>query len=109
MKSARKAEFSEIFKDPLHFEITPKLISNLPNFEKNYNSISNDLIISHCFPKGIKITDNANEAKTTHFEFNLDNIPNDISQEKYKIAKKCTIGMERSRSQRAYGQRGSFK
>ena len=88
MKSARKAEFSEIFKDPLHFEITPKLISKFPNFEKNYNSISNDLIISHCFPKGIKITDNANEAKTTHFEFNLDNIPANFNEDERSVYSK---------------------
>ena len=88
MKSARKAGFSEIFKDPLHFEITPKLISKFPNFEKNYNSISNDLIISHCFPKGLKITDNANEAKTTHFEFNLDNIPANFNEDERSVYSK---------------------
>ena len=33
--------------------------------------------------------------KRINQDFNLDNIPNDISREKYKIAKKCKIGMER--------------
>ena len=33
--------------------------------------------------------------KRKNQDFNLDNIPNDINREKYKIAKKCKIGMER--------------
>ena len=33
--------------------------------------------------------------KRINQDFNLDNIPNDINREKYKIAKKCKIGMER--------------
>ena len=88
MKQPRKAVFSDIFKDPLTFEFTPKLISKFPNFEKNSNSITNDIIISHCFPKGLKITNNANEAKTTHFEFNLDNIPANYNEEDKSIYSK---------------------
>ena len=88
MQSPKKAIFSEIFKDPINFEITPKLISKFPNFEKNYNSITNDLIISHCFPKGLKITNNANEAKMTHFEFILDNIPANYNEEERTIYSK---------------------
>lgn len=33
--------------------------------------------------------------KRINQDFNLDNIPTDINREKYKIAKKCKIGMER--------------
>ena len=88
MQSPKKANFSEIFKDPLNFEMTPKLLSKFPNFEKNYNSISNDLIISHCFPKGLKITNNGNEEKVTHFEFILDNIPANYNEEERSIYSK---------------------
>ena len=68
--------FSDIFKDPLNVKIIPKLISKFPNLIRNYNSISDDLVISHCFPKGIKIYENPFLAnKLVHFEFNLENIP----------------------------------
>ena len=88
MKSPKKAEFSNIFADPSNFEITPKLISKFPNVDKNNNSISNDLIVSHCFPKGIKIINNADKEKITHFEFNLDNIPANYNQEESSIYSK---------------------
>ena len=39
--------------------------------------------------------DHPQPKKRINQEFNLDNIPNDINREKYKIAKKCKIGMER--------------
>ena len=88
MKSPKSAVFCDIFKDPINFQITPKLISKFPNFDKNNNSITNDLVISHCFPKGLKIINNANEAKTTHFEFILDNIPANYSEEERSIYSK---------------------
>ena len=48
MKTPKKGAFSDIMKeDPLSFEITPKLISKFPNFEKNNNSVPDYLIISH--------------------------------------------------------------
>ena len=88
MKSQKQAVFCDIFKNPLTYEITPKLISKYPNFDKNYNSIANDLIISHCFPKGLKIINNQNEAIITHFEFNLDNIPANYNEEEKSIFSK---------------------
>ena len=86
--SPKKALFSEIFKEPLNFEISPKLISKFPNFDKNYNSISDDLIISHCFPKGLKIIKSENETKANHFEFILDNIPANYNEEERSIYSK---------------------
>ena len=88
MKSQKSGTFSDIFKDPLKFEITPKLISKFPKFDKNNNSITDDLIISHCFPKGLNIIDKPNEAKMTHFEFNFDNIPSNYLDEEKSIYSK---------------------
>ena len=88
MKTPKKGAFSDILKDPLTFEITPKLISKFPNFEKNNNSVPDYLIISHCFPKGLKIINNVNDVKVTHFEFNLDNIPSNYIDEEKSIYSK---------------------
>ena len=88
INSPKKAVFSEIFKEPLNFEMTPKLLSKFPNFDKNYNSISDDLIISHCFPKGLKIIKSENETKANHFEFILDNIPANYNEEERSIYSK---------------------
>ena len=90
MKSQKKVCFldKDLFKDPMKFEIQPKLISKFPNIEKNYNSISDDLVISHCFPKGLKIINNKAEARLTHFEFNFDNIPANYNEEERSIYSK---------------------
>ena len=62
--------------------MTPKIISKFPNSIKNYNSIQDDIVISHCFPKGIKIiNDQVLSNNITHFEFNLDNIPSNYNEE----------------------------
>ena len=89
LKSKKTYIFSDIFKDPLNTKITPKIISKFPNSIKNYNSIPNDLVISHCFPKGINLINNQSLAnKITHFEFNLENIPaNFIDEERTLYSK----------------------
>ena len=86
-KSEKVGIISDIFKDPSKSEMVPKLISKYPNF-KNNNSISDDLIISHCFPKGLKIINAQNEPKMTHFEFILDNIPANYIEEEKSIYSK---------------------
>ena len=82
LKAKKSYTFSEIFSDPLNIKLTPKIISKFPNSIKNYNSIQDDIVISHCFPKGIKIiNDQVLSNNITHFEFNLDNIPSNYNEE----------------------------
>ena len=82
LKTKKSYTFSDIFSDPLNIKFTPKLISKFPSSIKNYNSIQDDLVISHCFPNGIKIlNDQVLSNNITHFEFNLDNIPSNYSEE----------------------------
>ena len=87
MKSEKVGVISDIFKDSLKYEMVPKLISKYPNL-KNYNSITDDIIVSHCFPKGLKIIENQNEPMITHFEFTLDNIPANYIEEEKSIYSK---------------------
>ena len=51
LKTKNIFKFSDIFNTN---KLIPKIIRKFPNLIKNYNSITDDLIISHCFPKGIK-------------------------------------------------------
>ena len=82
LKSNNIFTFSDIFKSPLKAQLIPKLISKFPNSIKNYNSIPDELVISHCFPKGINIIEESLLAQSlTHFEFNLDNIPANYNEE----------------------------
>ena len=82
LKTKKSYTFSDIFSDPLNIKFTPKLISKFPSSIKNYNSINDDLVISHCFPNGIKIlNDQVLSNNITHFEFNLDNIPSNYNEE----------------------------
>ena len=78
LKTKNAFKFSDIF----NVKLIPKIISKFPNSIKNYNSIPDDLIISHCFPKGIKIiNDSLLSQNLTHFEFNFDNIPTNYNEE----------------------------
>ena len=74
--------FQDIFTDSLNVKLNPKLISKFPNSIKNINSIPDDLVISHCFPNGLKILNNPFLiSQLTHFEFNLENIPANYTEE----------------------------
>ena len=82
MKSKNIFTFQDIFTDSLNIKFIPKLISKFPNSIKNINSIPDDLVISHCFPKGLKILNNPNLInELTHFEFHLENIPANYNNE----------------------------
>ena len=82
LKSKNTYEFQDIFTDFQNIKMTPKLISKFPNSLKNYNSIPDDLVISHCFPNGLKILNNSNLLnELTHFEFHLENIPSNYNDE----------------------------
>ena len=74
--------FQDIFTDSLNVKLNPKLISKFPNSIKNINSIPDDLVLSHCFPNGLKILNNPFLiSQLTHFEFNLENIPANYTEE----------------------------
>ena len=74
--------FQDIFTDSLNVKLNPKLISKFPSSIKNINSIPDDLVISHCFPNGLKILNNPFLiSQLTHFEFNLENIPSNYTEE----------------------------
>ena len=74
--------FQDIFTDSLNVKLNPKLISKFPSSIKNINSIPDDLVISHCFPNGLKIFNNPFLiSQLTHFEFNLENIPANYTEE----------------------------
>ena len=64
------------------------------NLIKAQSAIYNNNIENKINHKNEK-RDRPQPKKRINQEFNLDNIPNDINREKYKIAKKCKIGMER--------------
>ena len=82
LKSKKTYEFQDIFTDFQNIKMTPKLISKFPNSLKNFNSIPDDLVISHCFPNGLKILNNSNLLnELTHFEFHLENIPSNYNDE----------------------------
>ena len=89
LKEKNKHSFSDIFKEPSNIKLTPKIISKFPNFDKNYNSIQEELIISHSFPKGLKIYKNQNLKSTIiHFQYNLDNIPANYPEEEKSLYSK---------------------
>ena len=74
--------FQDIFTDSLNVKLNPKLISKFPSSIKNINLIPDDLVISHCFPNGLKILNNPFLiSQLTHFEFNLENIPANYTEE----------------------------
>ena len=74
--------FQDIFTDSLNVKLNPKLISKFPSSIKNINSIPDDLVISHCFPNCLKILNNPFLiSQLTHFEFNLENIPANYTEE----------------------------
>ena len=74
--------FQDIFTDSLNVKLNPKLISKFPSSIKNINSIPDDLVISHCFPNGLKILNNPFLiSQLTHFVFNLENIPANYTEE----------------------------
>ena len=85
-KSKNKASFANIFKDLLDFEMTPKIISKFPPESQNFNYITDDIIISHCFPKGLKLIKSENNP--VQFEFELDNIPANYPEDEQNLYSK---------------------
>ena len=69
--------FMDIFKEKTEefpTDLTPKIITKFPNLSNQFISIEDDLIISHCFPKGMKITNTIDEfSGLQHFQFEITN------------------------------------
>ena len=81
--------FLNIFKHPFA-NLTPEIISKFPPENGNYNSIKDEMLIAHCFPKGLHVLQTKEEKKKpcTHFEFHLDNILFNYNDEERKIYSK---------------------
>ena len=79
------AKFSEEKKKNKKYKNILKTSNYILSNNNNHNKINNK----------IEKRDIPQTKKRINQDFNLDNIPTDINREKYKIAKKCKIGMER--------------
>ena len=83
-----KPNFLNIFKDPF-LQLKPEIISKFPPQNGNFNSINDDIVLSHCFPQEFKIIkDNEEQKQFTHFEFSLDNILFNYNEEDKKLYSK---------------------
>ena len=58
-------------------KLVPKILSKFPDCE-NFNQISNDIIIRHCFPNGFFIKNSIEKPESEKFYFSLDNLSNEI-------------------------------
>jgi hypothetical protein len=80
--------FLNIFKDP-KMELTPEIISKFPPENGNYNSAKDEMVLAHCFPKGLHVLQTNEEKKPcTHFEFHLDNLLFNYNEEERRIYSK---------------------
>ena len=87
----KKGEFINIFtENPEEVELTPKLISKFPPIPNKINNIEDNIIVNHCFPKGLKITNKYDESNgPSHFQFELNNnIPCKYSDDENEIYSK---------------------
>ena len=72
-REKKNQKFIDIFNINNETYFIPKIISKFPPTNDNHNSIPNDIIIDHCFPKGLKIIKSQSQ-KIEHFSFELDNL-----------------------------------
>ncbi len=65
-----------IFTSTTEQELSPKIISKFPPYNYNHNSIPNEIIISHCFPNGLKMEKCQKKDLNiySHFCFEIDNL-----------------------------------
>ena len=88
----KTGEFKDIFKEKIEDIpiLTPKIITKFPNIKNSINTISDDLVIDHCFPNGfIKIfKKDKDEYESNFFQFELDNIPQNYLNEERRIYSK---------------------
>lgn len=85
----KTGEFAEIFKENIAEmpNIEPKIISKFPIIQDSMNTIPDNIIINHCFPDGVIKIKEAKIQKV-FFQFELDNIPQNYSNEERKIYSK---------------------
>ena len=78
------------FKDLKNVILNAEVISKFPPENGNFNSIKDEILLAHCFPKGFHIILETEEKKKppTHFEFHLDNFSFNYSDEERKIYSK---------------------
>ena len=78
------------FKDLKNVILNAEVISKFPPENGNFNSIKDEILLAHCFPKGFHIILETEEQKKppTHFEFHLDNFSFNYSDEERKIYSK---------------------
>ena len=80
--------FLNIFKD-LKAEFIPEVISKFPPENGNYNSAKDEMVLAHCFPKGLQLLETQEEKKPCkHFEFQLDNILFNYNEEDRRVYSK---------------------
>ena len=81
----KTGEFIDIFKEKIEDipKLTPKIITKFPNIKNSINTISDDLVVDHCFPNGyLKIFKNVKgENEPNFYQFELDNIPQNYQNE----------------------------
>ena len=83
-----KGVFPNIFKDP-KIELQPEVISKFPPENGNFNSCKDEVVLAHCFPHGLKVLQTTTEKKPcSYFEFHLDNILFNYSEEEKRIYSK---------------------
>ena len=91
-KAGNVGEYADIFKEQIEDipSIKPKIITKYPDNKKNINSISDEVIIDHCFTDGMikafkKPLDGYSKK---YFQFELDNIPQNYPNDEQKIYSK---------------------
>ena len=80
--------FLNIFKNS-QIELKPEVISKFPPENGNYNSAKDEIVLAHCFPHGLRLLETNEEKKAcTFFEYHLDNILFNYSEEDKKLYSK---------------------
>lgn len=91
-QSRKTGLYEDIFKEQIKdiSILSPKIITKYPNNKKNINSIIDEVIVDHCFPKGIiEIYQRpANDCIKKYFQFELDNIPQNYPNDEQNIFSK---------------------
>ena len=89
----KTGEFADIFNENLEDmpKLTPKIITKYPNIKNSINTISDEILLEHCFPNRIlniikKSKDDDNSKN--YFFFDLDNIPQNYENEEKSIFSK---------------------
>ncbi len=63
----------DFYKNINNIKFSPTIISKFPNINLPYMNIDDNIIISHCFPKGFQILEENNNTNNEYFFFWLEN------------------------------------